>query len=95
MYVFRAIYYLPTVISGVGVAMLWRWIFNGQYGIINTLLHNIGYERRIGLLTKMGVDGVDYYQRVGCGWDDVDFLGGVRGIPQELMEAAEIDGAGR
>ena len=44
IYVFRSMYYLPTVISGVGVAMLWKWIFNGKHGIINNLLGMIGVK---------------------------------------------------
>jgi ABC-type Fe3+ transport system permease subunit len=39
---FRSVYYLPTVISGVGVAMLWRWLFNSEFGIINVLLRDVG-----------------------------------------------------
>ena len=42
--IFRSIYYLPTVISGVGVAMLWRWMFNGEYGMINALLGYVGID---------------------------------------------------
>ena len=42
VYIFRSIFYLPTVISGVGVAMLWRWMFNPEYGIINNQLAKIG-----------------------------------------------------
>jgi multiple sugar transport system permease protein len=41
---FRSVYYLPTVISGVAVAMLWRWMFNGEYGLVNTLLDKIGID---------------------------------------------------
>jgi multiple sugar transport system permease protein len=96
MYVFRAVYYLPTVISGVGVAMLWRWIFNGQYGVINTLLHNVGVKGPNWLIDEnWALTALIITSIWGVGGTMLIFLAGLQGIPQELMEAAEIDGAGR
>jgi multiple sugar transport system permease protein len=96
MYVFRAVYYLPTVISGVGVAMLWRWIFNGQYGVINTLLQNVGIKGPNWLIDEnWALTALIITSIWGVGGTMLIFLAGLQGIPQELMEAAEIDGAGR
>jgi multiple sugar transport system permease protein len=96
IYTLRAIYYLPTVISGVGVAMLWRWIFNGQYGVINTLLRNIGIKGPNWLLDEnYALIALIITSVWGVGGTMLIFLAGLQGIPAEINEAAEIDGAGR
>ena len=79
IYTLRAIYYLPTVISGVGVAMLWRWIFNGQYGVINTLLRNVGVKGPNWLLDENYALIALIITSV---WDDVDFFGRFAGHPR-------------
>jgi multiple sugar transport system permease protein len=93
---FRSIYYLPTVISGVGVAMLWRWLFNAEFGIINVLLGRVGIEGPAWLLDKnWALPALIITSLWGIGGTTLIFLAGLQGIPQELYEAAEIDGAGR
>jgi multiple sugar transport system permease protein len=96
IYTLRAIYYLPTVISGVGVAMLWRWIFNGQYGVINTLLRNVGIKGPNWLLDEnYALIALIITSVWGVGGTMLIFLAGLQGIPAEINEAAEIDGAGK
>jgi multiple sugar transport system permease protein len=96
VYFFRSIYYLPTVISGVGVAMLWRWIFNGQYGVLNTLLRTVGIKGPNWLLDEnYALAALIITSIWGVGGTMLIFLAGLQGIPSELLEAAEIDGAGR
>ncbi|MFM7677602.1 MAG: carbohydrate ABC transporter permease [Roseiflexaceae bacterium] len=96
VYFFRSIYYLPTVISGVGVAMLWRWIFNGQYGVLNTLLRTVGIKGPNWLLDEnYALVALIITSIWGVGGTMLIFLAGLQGIPSELLEAAEIDGAGR
>jgi multiple sugar transport system permease protein len=96
MMVFRSVYYLPTVISGVGVAMLWRWLFNAEFGVINVLLGNIGIEGPAWLLDEnWALPALIITSLWGVGGTTLIFLAGLQGIPQELYEAAEIDGAGR
>jgi multiple sugar transport system permease protein len=93
---FRSVYYLPTVISGVGVAMLWRWLFNAEFGIINVLLGEVGIEGPAWLLDKnWALPALIITSLWGVGGTTLIFLAGLQGIPQELYEAAEIDGAGR
>jgi len=93
---FRSVYYLPTVISGVGVAMLWRWLFNAEFGIINVLLGNVGIEGPAWLLDKnWALPALIITSLWSVGGTTLIFLAGLQGIPQELYEAAEIDGAGR
>ncbi len=96
IYVFRSIYYLPTVISGVGVAMLWKWIFNGKHGILNNLLGIVGITGPNWLLDEQWALVALIITSVwGVGGTMLIYLAGLQGIPVELMEAAEIDGANR
>lgn len=93
--VFRSIYYMPTVISGVGVAMLWRWLFNAEFGVINVLLGKVGIEGPAWLLdANWALPALIITSLWGIGGTTLIFLAGLQAIPQELYEAAEIDGAG-
>ncbi len=93
--VFRAIYYMPSLLAGFSVAALWIFAFDNQHGILNNLLANVGLPR-VGWLTDpnwalkafvlMGIWGI--------GNTILIFLAGLKGIPQQLYEAAAIDGAG-
>ena len=94
--IFRSIYYLPTVISGVGVAMLWRWMFNSQYGVINVLLGYVGINGPSWITDeRWALPALIVASLWGIGGTMLIFLAGLQGIPGELYEAAEIDGAGR
>jgi multiple sugar transport system permease protein len=93
--IFRSIYYLPTVISGVGVAMLWRWMFNGEYGLINAILGNFGIDGPSWITNeRWALPALIIASLWGIGGTMLIFLAGLQGIPAELYEAAEIDGAG-
>lgn len=90
----RTIYYLPAVVSGVAVAMLWVWIFHSEFGIVNLALRAIGIRGPAWLadpdwalwaLILMSL------WTVGSGM--IVKLAGLQGIPSELYEAASIDGA--
>ncbi len=91
---YRTAYYLPSVLSGVAVALLWRWLFSTEFGLINQMLSMIGIEGPSWLgdpnwalpsLVLMSV------WSVGAG--AIIYLAGLQGIPTELYEAAEVDGA--
>jgi multiple sugar transport system permease protein len=93
---FRSLYYLPTVISGVGVAMLWRWMFNGEYGMINAMLGSAGIDGPSWTTDeRWALPALIIASLWGIGGTMLIFLAGLQGIPGELYEAAEIDGAGR
>jgi multiple sugar transport system permease protein len=93
---FRSVYYLPTVISGVGVAMLWRWLFNAEFGIINVLLGKVGIDGPAWLVDqRWALPALIITSVWGIGGTTLIFLAGLQGISQELYEAADIDGAGR
>ena len=98
--VWRTIYYLPTVVSGVAMAVLWRWIFNPEVGLANTLLRPVldllSLPDPLWLLDPaLAKPAYVIMSLWGVGGGMVVFLAGLQGIPHHLYEAAEIDGAGR
>lgn len=96
MYFFRSVYYLPTVLSGVAVAMLWRWMFNPEYGLVNTVLDKLGIDGPMWFLSEtwalptLIVTGLWTF-----GGTTLIYLAGLQGVPPELYEAAQVDGASR
>ena len=93
---FRSVFYLPTVISGVAVAMLWRWIFNDEYGILNLLLDKVGIRGPGWLIDEhWALIALIMTSVWTAGGTMLIFLAGLQGIPAELYEAAELDGASR
>ena len=92
---FRTIYYMPSVIAGVPVALLWMWIFNPEFGIVNEALAAIGVDGPQWLFSETWVVPAFVVMSVWTiGSPMVIYLAGLQGIPQHLYEAAEIDGAG-
>ncbi|MGQ9554801.1 MAG: carbohydrate ABC transporter permease [Anaerolineae bacterium] len=92
--VFRTIYYLPSVTSGVAVAMLWIWIFNPEFGLLNYFLDMIGIKGPAWLFDPEWVIPAFIIMSLwGLGGTTIIYLAGLQGIPTQLYEAAEIDGA--
>jgi len=93
--VFRTIYYLPSVIAGVPVALLWMWILNPDFGLMNNFLRLFGIEGPKWLYsTTWVIPSFVLMSLWQIGVPMVVFLAGLQGIPMHLYEAAEIDGAG-
>lgn len=96
MPLFRTIYYLPSVVSGVAVAILWMWILSPEYGLLNSLLAKVGImgprwlmDQRWALLAMIVMS------LWGVGGNMVIFLAALQGVPQHLYEAADVEGASR
>lgn len=97
---FRSALYLPSVLAGVGVALLWRWVFDGDVGLINTylldpVLHPLGFESPkwfTGDAAWYGPPAFAVMSFWAMGGTMVIYLAGLKGIPTELYEAASIDG---
>ena len=90
---FRTIFFLPMVCAPAAVTMVWRWIFNGEYGILNQML-----GARIQWITDpktavIAVAIVSVWSSIG--YDAVLLLAGLQNIPKTLYEANSIDGAGK
>ncbi len=92
---FRAIYYLPVVTSVVVSAMVWRWIFNPQFGLLNYFLGLIGIPPQAWLSNpRLALPSLILVTIWGSiGGNMIIFLAALQGIPEELREAAAIDGA--
>lgn len=95
MRLFRTIFYLPAVVSGVSVMVLWMWIFNPQIGLLNTILGYFGIQGPGWIfdpkwaLPSMVI--MSLWSTVGG--SVIIWLAGLKGIPPMLYEAAELDGA--
>jgi len=92
--VWRTIYYLPSVVSGVAVSMLWMLVFQPQFGVLNYLLRLVGIKGPAWLFSPTWVLPAFVIMSLwGVGGGMVIYLAGLQGIPTALYEAAEIDGA--
>jgi multiple sugar transport system permease protein len=92
----RTTYYLPSVISGVAVAVLWVRIFNPKIGLLNTMLERVGINGpgwlqdpnwAIPALVIMGLWSI--------GGTMIIYLSGLQGVPTAMYDAAKVDGANR
>jgi ABC-type sugar transport system permease subunit len=97
--IYRTALFLPVVMSFVVVGILWTWIYNDSFGLVNNLLRGVGLgslaqdwlgDTRLALWSLIVVDIWKWY-----GFHMVIFLAGLQTIPTELYEAARLDGAGR
>lgn len=95
---FRSMYYLPGVTSAVAVAVVWKWIFNGDFGLINYYLIQIGLiSEPIRWLTdpNLAMPAVIIVSVWGgVGGCMIIYLAGLQAIPEEMYDAAKVDGAG-
>lgn len=93
---FRAAVYMPQVTSIAAISIVWLWLYNPQFGLINQMLKAIGLPAQTWLqnpqlaLPALVIMTTWY----GIGANMVIFLAGLQGIPDHLYEAARIDGAG-
>lgn len=94
--VFRTAFYMPIVSSTVSIALVWLWLLNGDYGLINWVLRSIGIANPPKWFTdvfwaKPGLILMGLWH--SAGYYMVIFLAGLQSIPANLYEAAEVDGA--
>jgi raffinose/stachyose/melibiose transport system permease protein len=95
---YRVVFYLPPVLSGIVVGLVWNWIFDGSHGLLNHALAGMGLGEwsRAWLAdpnTALYAVAVIHMWK-GFGWGFVILLAGLQAIPRELNEAARVDGAG-
>lgn len=95
--VLRTAYFLPVVTSWVVVALVWQWLLNPSYGLVNSMLG------------ALGIDGPGWWTDptwampsviIASAWKDLGFvmvilLAGLQSVPDDLLDAAKLDGAGR
>jgi raffinose/stachyose/melibiose transport system permease protein len=96
--IYRIMFFIPPVLSGIVVGLMWQWIYDGNYGLLNYWLQRIGFgylarawlENPKTALTCVGV----VHMWKGVGWSFIILLAGLQSIPREFYEAAKVDGAG-
>lgn len=92
---FRVIYFIPAITMGAAVAMVWSWLYNGNYGLINVILNALGFESQQFLsnpkIALQAVSVVSIWSTVG--YNMIILLAGIQGISRSYYEAASIDGA--
>ncbi|MGQ9630932.1 MAG: carbohydrate ABC transporter permease [bacterium] len=93
--IFRTIFYSPAVVSGVSVALLWMWIFNPDFGILNYLLWAIFRIKGPAWIysEEWALPSYILMSLWSIGGGMIVFLAGLQGIPTQLYEAADVDGA--
>lgn len=94
---FRAAIYMPNIISAVALATMWlQYIFNYEYGLLNNFMNLLGLES----VKWLGTDGKFWSMLAAfifgsVGYYMLIFISGIEGIPQDIYEAATLDGAGK
>lgn len=92
--IYRTIFYIPAVISGVAISIIWSWILNGNYGALNYLLSLIGIDGPNWLVDPAwALFAVIMASAFGVGTMMLIFYTDIKSIPIDLYEAASLDGA--
>jgi multiple sugar transport system permease protein len=95
MPLFRTFFYIPSLITGVSVAVVWSWLLNPQFGLVNHFLAMAGVDGPDWLFdTKWAMPAMILMSLWGVGGSMVIYLAGLQSIPEHLFEAVEIDGGG-
>jgi multiple sugar transport system permease protein len=94
--VYRTVFFLPSQVSGVALALLWGWILNPQFGIVARALGLVGVQAPLWLADPVWVKPAFVIMGVWhVGSSMIIWLAGLQSIPDAFYEAAQIDGAGR
>jgi multiple sugar transport system permease protein len=94
--VFRSVFYLPYVLPVVASAVLWSWVLNPDYGLLNYGLSLVGIKGPKWLAdTNWALPSIVLMNVQYVGWGMVVMLAGLQRVPEELYEAAQLDGANR
>lgn len=93
--VYRTIYFLPMLAVPAAVAMVWRWLYNSEFGLLNHALNSIGLKSVNWIsnpdIAFISIAAVGVWSVIG--YNMVLFLAGLQEIPRDFYESAEIDGA--
>jgi len=94
---YRVIFFIPPVLSEVVVGLIWQWIYDGNYGLLNYSLHSMGLAQWVNNWLSNPKTALTCIAIVHCwkgfGWGFIILLAGLQTIPRQLYEAAKVDGA--
>lgn len=92
---YRAVFFLPQIVTSVGIAVVWSWIYQPQFGILNMILRFLGIEGKEWLRDPSTAMGAVIVMSIwwGLGYNIVLFLAGLQNVPKTYVDAAKIDGA--
>ncbi len=94
-FIWRTIYILPTLMPAVALALLWRWILNPELGLLNNTLESLGIRGPLWFASPdWSKPSIILMQLWAVGGMTIIYLAALQSVPQELYEAASIDGAG-
>jgi multiple sugar transport system permease protein len=92
--IYRTIFYLPSVVPAVASAILWLWLFNPSFGLINSVLQGVGISGPGWIFSATwSKPGLILMGLWGLGVPMVIYLASLQGVPQDLYEAADLSGA--
>ncbi|CAM5259837.1 Sugar ABC transporter permease OS=Streptomyces alboniger OX=132473 GN=CP975_31460 PE=3 SV=1 [Streptomyces alboniger] len=93
---YRALYFVPFVTLPVAVGLVWNWLYNGDYGLFNEMLGWFGIDRHYWVsdpsTAVYAIGSVMVWSTTG--YYLIIFMAGIKAIPRDYYEAAELDGAG-
>ena len=99
---FRTVYFLPTICSGVAIYMLWKLIYNPDFGVLNLMIAKFGEILGLSIKgpfwlhdeawSRPALIVMSIWQTVG-GYNMILYLAALQGVPRDLYDAAEVDGA--
>lgn len=93
--IFRTIFYIPTIVPAIANAVLWSWLFNPNFGVLNTILEFLHLPTSMWIFSaKSAIPSLVLMRAWVFGGTMIIFLAGLQGIPSSLYEACEIDGGG-
>ncbi len=96
--VYRTIFFIPPVLSEIVVGLVWKWIYDGNWGLLNSWLTNLGLadlaRTWLGDSQTALICVAIVHAWKGFGWGFIILLAGLQNIPKQLYESAEVDGAG-
>ena len=92
---YRAVFFLPQIVTSVGIAVVWSWIYQPQFGILNMILKFFGIQGKEWLRDPSTAMGAVIVMSIwwALGYNIVLFLAGLQNVPRTYVEAAKIDGA--
>lgn len=91
--VFRTVLYIPSVVPAVASNLLWLWMFNPDFGLLNAILSIVGLPKCQWIFAEStAVPSMWIMSAWACGGPMVIYLAGLANVPNELLEACEIDG---